>query len=256
MKWEHICSLEWMQERQRFLCASDVRKLVPVTKTGRPRKITDLDRLAIWGEKQRILTIDDCMSTGTAARGHELEAYAIEEFNNYAAQRGWPVHLDHWDDVVVNIKGYSTNLAYSPDAMNVAQPIGTVLSHNDGKADTIGEVKSYSTERHLTALATPKMELEERWQIATAFAADPNLQYAWLIFYNPSLRENSLGIFDFDRALLQDEIDQVRVVSSEWTDFLKRAESMLKSGDAFLAEVNQNEIEIINEFESTARLNP
>ena len=43
MEWKHKCALAWMQERQKFLTASDVKELLPYTATGRAKKITEED---------------------------------------------------------------------------------------------------------------------------------------------------------------------------------------------------------------------
>ena len=77
MDWKHKCSLDWLRERQRYLTATDVKSLIPVTKTGRPRKITDMERLKVRASKMVTLTEEDCWSYGAAARGHLLEPYAI-----------------------------------------------------------------------------------------------------------------------------------------------------------------------------------
>ena len=79
----------------------------------------------------------------------------------------------------------------------------------------IGEVKSYSPERHMIAGYTPKDELEERWQIATAMAVCESIEEAYLLFYNPSMR-NQLYIVDYDRADLADEIETVLEVEKKW----------------------------------------
>lgn len=253
MKWEHTCSLEWMQERQKHLCASEVRQLVPFTKTGRPRKVTDEDYMRVLASKQKMLTTDDCISTGAAARGHILEPYAIDEFNVYAQQRGWPVHLWHWDDIVVKGRKNS-QLAFSPDALNISsENIDGVLYH-DNVADTLGEVKCYSTERHLMSMYTEKDKLEERWQIATAMASAPNLLYAWLIFYDPSVKGKlNLGIFDYDRGQLADEIAIVEQVEKDWNNFISKR---LKFATEMIDESYYSEEAIRQKLEQESRLNP
>lgn len=255
MKWEHECSLQWMKARQRFLCASDVRKLVPFTKTGRPRKITDIDRYKVWSEKNRILTTDDCISTGAAARGHMLEPYAIDEFNDLALSKNWNIVLHHWDDVVVHKHG---DLAYSPDAMNAMQNVYKDNICNLHHGNTIGEIKSYSSEKHIEALCTPKMELEERWQIATAMAADEDIKIAYLIFFNPSLLCRNIGVYKYTIAELQQEIEQVKQVELEWANFVNRISAgQVMSNDCTYCISGLTEEDIIKDIDSKkSNLNP
>lgn len=257
MKWEHVCSLEWMKARQQYLCASEVKQLIPFTKTGRDRKITDIDRMKIYINKIKVLATDDCVSFGAAARGHILEPFAIDELNAYIVSQGMSYTLEHWDDVIVHTSPY-TLLAYSPDAMNNAAPDLNVVEVMQTGATVLGEVKSYSPERHIEAICTPANKLEERWQIATAFASDGHLSEAWLIFYNPSLRKDSVGIFHYDRIDLADEINTISQIEMEWRDFLNRLNPTLGcSGEAlYVSHSILDEEEIIKRLEAKGGMNP
>lgn len=214
-KWFHKCDLDWLKARQKYLTATDVKDLLPFTKTGRKRTITDEHYLKVFAGKMVNLTEDDCVSTGAAARGHILEPYAIDRYNK--VDFGKNAYLWHWDDVVItrpNADPFS--LAFSPDAMSYEPssfPKENVVAIDD--IEVIGEVKSYSPERHMVAGYTPKDELEERWQIATAMAVCESIEEAYLLFYNPSMR-NQLYIVDYDRADLADEIEAVLEVEKNW----------------------------------------
>ena len=223
-KWFHRCDLGWMKARQKYLTATDVKELLPFTKTGRKKTITDEHYLKVLAGKMVNLTEDDCTSTGAAARGHILEPYAIRKFNFDPPD----VHLHHWDDVVVTRRfAQPFSLAFSPDALDKPSDSSLWLKDDDGShlkviemdgpfgPKVLGEVKSYGPERHMVAGYTPKDELEERWQIATAMAVCTSIENAYLLFYNPSMR-NQLYIVDYDRADLADEIEAVLEVEGKW----------------------------------------
>ena len=231
MKWFHKCDLDWLKARQRCLTATDVKELLPVTKTGRKRFIGDEQYLKVLSRKLVNLTEEDCLSTGAAARGHILEPYAIDRYNE--EDFGGNEWLDHWDNVVISKdRDVWGGLAFSPDAMNVDQLSTTIkhwLSSDEWLEDltAIGEVKSYAAEKHLTCGHTQKDELEERWQIATAMAVCPQIQIAYLLFYNPSMIEQ-LYIVDYDRADLVDEIAIVEQIEQDWLAWLKNFDNLDK----------------------------
>lgn len=214
MKWEHTCSLDWLKARQHYLCASDIKRLLPFTKTGKARKVTDEDRLAVYADKIKILTAEDCISYGVAARGHVLEPFAIDSANKYLLPGD---KLFHWDDIVIPSKFLP--IAYSPDALNVpSDGIPTICTNHDGH--TIGEVKCYGADRHLKTIATDMMEREERWQIATAMAADVNIDRAFLILFNPEIGEMNLHVSFYSRGSLMKEIQVVDKVADQWNQFI------------------------------------
>lgn len=255
MKWYHVCDLEWLKERQKHLCASDIKKLLPFTKTGRPKKITDLDRAQVYASKLKMLTADDCVSVGAAARGHMLEPYAVAAFNKFAEDNSYPIRFEHWDDCVIAEPGRL--LAYSPDAMNFKQPDDAIplCLTSLHSADYILEIKSYNVDAHVAAILSDKSELEERWQLATAMAADHNIKGAWIAFFNPSLKEAKLGVFDYDRMDLYDEINTVEQIEAEYEDFIKRDPFNLPNIGYMLGS-SFDEENIVAEIEETERLNP
>lgn len=257
MQWRSVCSLEWMQERQKHLTASDVKALLPVSRTGRSRNVTDMDRLKVYAEKLRILTLDDCVSTGAAARGHILEPYAVKAFNWYAEDHKWPVHFEHWDDVVVGKPTPGMALAYSPDGMNVRIPdgINAFCSTHCHTADSILEIKSYNAAHHMECIATPKEKLEERWQVATAMAADDYINYAWIMFFHPGMKYNGIGLHHYDRGELSDEIGIIKQIEYDWLCYLKQHSSFIQA-HARTGNVPMYEDTIVAELEEQMRLNP
>ena len=210
MKWEHRCSLEWLKERQQYLTASDVKSLLPITKTGRKRDVGDAEYLKVMSSKMVDLTEEDCLSTGVMARGHLLEPYAISVLNSVLGDMGEGM-MYHWDDKVVSVRG--RKLAFSPDAMDIP------MDGDIADVTAIAEVKSYSADKHLTTAFTPKDQIEERWQIACAMAVLPTIEHAYLVLYNPKMKFRKAFIITYDRSDLEDEIAMILKVEEDWNDF-------------------------------------
>lgn len=251
MKWEHKCDLNWLKKRQRYLTASDIKNLLPVTKTGRNRTVSELDYLKVMASKMVTLTDEDCMSYGAAARGHLLEPYAIEALNvmlkemqgEDAEQFYW------WDDEVVSLTGRA--IAFSPDAMDI--PMGSPAR----EPHAIAEVKSYEASKHLVTAYTPKDQIEERWQIATAMALHEGIDHAYLVLYNPKMKYRKTFVIRFDRDDLRHEIDVILQVEKDWIKF--RETGLLTkrpSNDAVYSHHGGNEETIAKEIERQQRLNP
>ena len=256
MQWYHECDLAWLKARQEFLTATDVKELLPLTKTGRKRAIGIENYLKVLAGKMHVLTERDCISTGAAARGHVLEPYAIDLFDHRCGFSP----LYHWDDLVISRPGQpSGGLAFSPDAMDCPMPLasGAVIEADRFPDDIrIGEVKAYSPERHMIAGYTPKEELEERWQIATAMAVCEKIKVAYLLFYNPSMA-NQLYIVEYDRNDLVSEIDVVLGIEQDWLAWLGTIDPLGSSGGRFVVvAATDNEEKIIEAIEAANRLNP
>lgn len=254
MQWKHKVSLDWMKERQSYLTASDVKNLVPVTKTGRNRVVTDLDRVKVMSHKMVNITEDDCWSYDAAARGHLLEPYAVAAYNDLALtdpELGLST-VFHWDDKLLQKNGIN-HLAYSPDALDVP------MSDKDAvdNVTALVEVKCYNAEKHLTTMYTEKKQLEERWQIATAMAVSPTIEKACLVLFHPGMKFRKLVVIGFTRSELVDEIAIVNKVETEWLDFLKIG--VLNKdlpADRHWSAMGGNEDAIIKEITERQRLNP
>ncbi len=254
MKWEHKCSLDWLRERQQYLTASEIKALLPVTKTGRPRKVTDMDRLKILSGKMRELTEEDCMSYGAAARGHLLEPYAVKEANRairaaVASAGGKAEEFYWWDDILVSNPRRS--IAFSPDALNVP------MTANIEAPTALMEVKSYHAPDHYMATAyTDPLEREERWQIATPMALLDQIDHAYLVLFNPSMKnpKDRLYLSLYDRKDLSEEIDMILEVEEEWDEFLKRGCPLPSSTVNYPMDLTEEDI--VAELEQRQRLNP
>lgn len=254
MKLKHVCDIGWMRARQEFLTASDIRTLLPVTATGRPRKVGDDQRLKVFASKLPFITADDCVSTGAAARGHILEPFAIEEFNLI-----YSPSLHHWDDLVVagSKPGLKVQPAFSPDALNVLMPkaIGTNIFSEERFFDDLilGEVKCYSHERHIASVFTNKKDMEERWQIAMAMYVSERIAKGYLILFDPSISSYQLGVHMYDRSDLENEISVVEQVVLDYNDFIRGLpdpRALCFSGDKL------HERQIMEKYRQYNELNP
>lgn len=256
MKWQHECSLSWLKTRQKFLSATDVKDLLPITATGRKRNVTDETRMKVWARKCTALTKEDCKSTGVMARGHILEPYAIDMFNS---KEQFQDYLYHWDDIVVtnNLDDYC--LAFSPDACNIPQHMKgmpLLCMKFNTELTAIGEVKSYSPEAHMIAGVTPTSALQERWQVAAAMAAVPSIERGYLLFYNPSMEEQ-LFVHCMNREDLEYEINMCLEVEADWLDFIDRLGNLYSTSDAFMFTGDkEEELRIIDKIIEEEKLSP
>lgn len=255
MNWEHKCSLAWMKARQRYLTASDIKELLPVTPTGRARKVTDENYLRVFARKNVCITEDDCVSTGAAARGHILEPYAIETFNIETPEMYLPeTALYHWDDIVVpNDRGQFHGLAFSPDGCDIAPPLGSLKEEAILPMDPkcIVEVKSYGAEKHLVSANTDMFKLEERWQIAAAMATRDSIEYAYLLFFHPGC-SLQLAFKGYTRDDLEEEISIVKQIEQDWLKFL---EDFVMPGQYIFGSINEEQ-KIHDQYMRDRRLNP
>ena len=247
MNWEHKCSLAWMRERQKYLTASDIKSLVPVTKTGRPRKVDDEAYYRVLASKLVEITEDDCWSFGAAARGHILEPYAIDALNVMLLQMSRPP-IYWWDDKVVH--DGIRSLAFSPDGMNVPQ------DKMPTSATVIAEVKCYSTEKHMVVAHTPKNLIEERWQIATAMAVLDNIERAYLMLYDPRFLIQRAVMIEWERGELEDEIGMILDVEKRWDMFLTSRLPPHAFNGGVWQTVGPTEHEIIDELRKKGVINP
>ena len=249
MDWKHRCGLDWLKSRRNYLTASEIKRLIPLTATGRPRTITDFDRMKIMANKLVTLTEEDCMSYGAAARGHIMEPYAIDSLNAMLKDMGVKEYFYWWDDDLVTVEDRS--LAFSPDAMDV-KDIDDIKF-----ATAIAEVKSYSNEKHIAIAYTPKDMIEERWQIAVSMALCPNIDHGYLVLFNPKMMLERLFLIKYDRDELKKEIDTILSVEADWNEFVNTKMFGRPTSGAIWYSKTPSEEEIIKlEMSKQHSLNP
>lgn len=261
MLWQHKASLAWLTARSGFITASDVESIIPYTATGKKRDTTDA-MMSIYARRHARVIEGSEISTGAAARGHILEPYAVDEFNEITKPHKWmssltvpPMH--HWDDILV--ADTSRGIAFSPDALSIAPPprsqmqAGVVLHKGWLPSNTtMMEIKSYSAERHFKAMMTTSDKLKERWQIAHAMLVCSDIRHAWLCFYNPST-DHPIHVKLYERADLADEMSEIEEALAEYRRFEEKMDAYTENwkGTACVTEE-----EIIKRETEKNRINP
>jgi len=251
MEWKHKCSLDWLRARQRYLTASDMKYLLPETRTGRKREVGDMEYLKVMSSKMVKLTDEDCMSYGAMARGHILEPYAIDALNTMLFEMQGKDHemFYWWDDQLVS-KG-NRAIAFSPDAMDVPMGDPTLVPH------AIAEVKCYTAERHLATAYTPKNLIEERWQIATGMALVDTIDHAYLVLFNPRMKYRKTFVIRFERDELLHEINVILGIEKDWVTFREKGPLTIRPANgAVYSHHGGSEESIVEEIERMQRMNP
>lgn len=251
--WKHTVSKDWMMARTRYLTASSIRNILPVTETGRKRSKDQIEAnmMKIVAHMSTMyISDDDCVSTGAAARGHMLEPIAIEEAN---------LGLYHWDDVII-VKGL---LGWSPDALSIPQAGDARLVKGFYDIDVfgalrpaeIGEVKSYGIEKHVAAVYTDKSKCPERWQLAVGMALLKQCQYAHLIFFNPDAHVR-IAIKTYSRNDLESEIKMVLETKEAFREFVEKLPDYNSMNDCIhLNTSTKNSDYYMNQFMKAERMN-
>lgn len=251
MEWKHKCDINWLRERQKFLTATDIKNLLPVTKTGRKREVGDADYMKVMANKMTMITEEDCLSYGAAARGHIMEPYAINALNDILVEMNgnFDEQFYHWDDKIIHRHGRL--IAFSPDAMDIQ------MNASNEEPHAIAEVKSYSAEKHLITAYTPKDQIEERWQIATAMALLDSIDHAFLVLFNPKMKYRKTFVIRFDRDELANEIKTILDVEEKWREFRESGPLTKRPANgAIHSHHGGNETNIMHEVELRQKLNP
>lgn len=231
MRYEHEVSIDWLRARQGYLTASDVCKMMTDINRLRQGKTT-IERCRsfakVLGSKLNLFP-DTQSPSSAAARGHFMEPYAVEEWEAVRKEG-----VTHWDDFL--LASDETLLAFSPDALDVDQPMGVCSTvEADGSfydsfsalvsPTALLEVKCYDDgahfQRKLDAMAG--VLPDERWQVAVAMAVCPCIRRGTVVWYAPQCRD----WFDvaFEREDLEEEIAVVLDASVWWKRFLEHMES-------------------------------
>lgn len=217
MQWHHSVSAKWMQARKSVVTATELRDLRTAYKKLDPAEINSVFA-GLWAEKHS--TLVDTGSSGAAARGHILEPYAVAEASKILGKKFF-----HWDDALV-ANGF---LGCSPDALDIPQSTSKVkLTPGEvEQARELLEIKSYSPKTHIQTVLKDKMDCDERWQIAGAFAVMPELEQAHLVLYNPS-HVVGCHVKTYARQDLQHEISTIKDIYRAYLDQASLIESKLE----------------------------
>ena len=183
MNWYHEVNPNWLEARKQVITATELVSLIPEYRRWRKDKSQLSAACKSLYFKKHGTDTPDVRSYKDAARGHIMEPYALDEYDNTYSPKHY---LYHWDDAIITNNG----IGWSPDAADVEQPAdnGVCYAYGllDDKPKHIGEIKCYGLENHGKWFNVDKMELKERLQLAVAMMVCPSIEDAVLIFYNPN----------------------------------------------------------------------
>ena len=259
-RWHHSVAPQWLEARKHVLTATDVSNIMPeykrYLKAGSPEDPTP-GFLALWAKKNSD-SYQDPESTGMAARGHILEPYAINAWNKQV--RSKPMY--HWDDSL--IVDETKHFGFSPDALNIPQEyidwsvqveqtrmLGNSSAFEYKLPVAAMEVKSYSPEQHMKAIAADKMKRDELMQIAMAFVVLPTLNVMYLVYYCPGA-PIEMYAESYSRDELHDQIRWILEIGEVYVKVDKFMKKKIKTGHWMKALATEEHIykEYLEEQES------
>lgn len=243
-RWEHNCDPAWLQARKKYVTATELRDLRATynkaTKAELACEKVNKTVAGLWADKQasEIVTY----SSGPAARGHILEGYAVEECNKIMDTK-----FVWWDDTLI----HSGFLAFSPDALDIPQPLDSVSHHYSELREQprhMLEIKSYGHKNHAVSCMTKLGSHHERYQLAGAMLVCPTIEDAVLFFYNPDMK-HACHPFLYTRKDLEKEIEELREIQG-WVhkQFQLCASELAPTGHIY------TEQDIYNEYLEAQRL--
>lgn len=222
MEWVHSVDPEWLKARKEVITATELVSMrtgkTKWTKDQKSGKEVIPSFAGLWAKKHCTVP-DSPYSTGAAARGHILEPFAIQEYNDFTGS-----DFKHWDDCII-VNGM---VGFSPDAMDIEQPawsgvrlevVKGKLANGDKSIQSpkeILEIKSYGAENHVKNMVLPKDRLSEKWQIAVAMLVLPKLEKGTLVQYCPQISEFGMFTRTWTRDELEDEIEELEEILSMW----------------------------------------
>jgi hypothetical protein len=224
-RWQHQVSAEWLLARKDVLTATEIKALVPEMKRleKKPLKAGEISPAfaALWADKNTSSNIDTDSPSSDAARGHIMEPYAIESYNRQSDDTFY-----HWDDCIIKT---DTGCGFSPDAMNIMQPLGTVEldAWQVSGARKIMEIKSYNPQHHMKCILKKPSDHDELWQIASAFYVLPKLEEAELVFYCPDA-PISMHVISYDREDVKDYLPMIEKVIRQYRETAKECEKLVE----------------------------
>ena len=221
LDWYHEVDPQWLAARADALTATDIKGLTATWKRVKKSSAKGLipEFAAVWGAKTADWPVDET-SYGAAARGHIMEPYAVEEYNNLNN-----TEFHHWDDCII-VNG---PVGFSPDALDIMQPTADIrldysddglVAFDDKVCDLpkhMLEIKSFEPAAHMKAIATPKMKRDQLMQLAVAFVVLPSLETATLVFFCPGAKIK-LWSDTYTREDLQEYIQLAVEISEKYQE--------------------------------------
>ncbi len=229
MDWYHEVDEGWLLARKGALTATEISKLVSPYKRFPKKRVVNPAFAALWSEKTSDWPVD-VASYGSAARGHVMEPYAVDEYVRVSGNE-----MFHWDDCMI-VNG---DVGFSPDGLDVAPTCADVrldvgddgLYAEDGLACELPtrmlEVKSFEPGQHMKAITTPKYERDQLMQLAVAFHVLPSLEEATLMFFCPPAKV-PIFLDTYTRDGLSAMIELVGEIAAEYRRTADAMENMAR----------------------------
>lgn len=233
MRWQHEVDSDWLKARHRYLTATDIVKLWPAAKKWKLGDQIPPTFIGLWMEKHSECDVNP-VSFDAAARGHCMEPFAVLDANKVYGKNFY-----HWDDIII-VNG---SIGFSPDAMDIAQPVLPVEIANDSghvnDVQEILEVKCFQPYHHGQCVVNGP-EKDQRLQIAMAFKVLPNLKTAHILYYCPGSPVD-MSLFTYQESDLNDELYMIERVQVIW-DTVGTALGKLNTKNASYTEKEINDI--------------
>lgn len=210
MDWIHKVSKDWLDARKKFITATELVSLRSTFKKMSARQRAGLEInpafASLYGQKCEDTKVG-VWSYGAAARGHIMEPYAVEEFNEIRTN-----HMYHWDDCLIHHAG----LCFSPDSLDIPQKDNIISVPAEAVEPTkILEIKSYEMKNHMKKVFSTPGSVEERLQLAVGMMVCPSIKTGFLMFYNPDAPV-PIGLKVYDRGDLAKEIEELTDIWNVW----------------------------------------
>lgn len=212
--WYHEVSPGWLEARKQFFTATDAVKLRPAYKRAIKagwKPGDDVPEFVALAMEKQSDQVGETKVYGSAARGHIMEPYAVEELGKILN-----CNVRHVDDILI----YRDDYGFSPDCMeDVVLPYEWRM---DCKGDAtkifrqpkfVVEIKSYEPWKFGKTVSAGKYE-DEKLQLAMAFKVFDKMDHAYLFLYCPAA--NSYKLTRFHRTDLEDEIKLIDGMLYMW----------------------------------------
>lgn len=193
MYWKFTVDKEWLEQRRGYLTASEVAGWFNKSVNPKDETIQKNIEKAVFRNLSKF-PVETGSPSSDAARGHNMEPYAIREFNNYMDKEFYL-----YGNVFLCEDKPGAVFGYSPDALDSEDP---------DKATELLEVKCYGPEEHANAVFGDMAKRKERWQVAVGLKVMPKLKGGYVIWYSPNAAV-PIRVAYYSREDLQVELEKL-----------------------------------------------
>lgn len=226
MAWEYTASVAWLEERNKFVTATNFGDLrATFLKRGKGAKEEHAFFLAcakLWASKHKCVA-EPTFTSQAMMRGNELEPFAIDDYRNATGN-----DMYHWDSIIVT-KGC---VGASPDGLDVEMPMTTDVSVKSEAvpAKHAVEVKCLGDEYHMAMVFEEdkkKVDIKYILQMAAMLYVIDSLEDITIVFYNPSLDKFKMKTFTYTREEMADEIKLIEDMANAYMEEAAKIDAAL-----------------------------